>query len=198
MKKYLKYILTAVLFFTINSAGVAGPLGLEMGTSLAQIQSKSPLKNEGQYTFSTPNLPDSHPDFDDYRLLITPKHGLCRLVAWTPAIQTSIYGTDLLSAFERYYDVLTKKYGSVKRYDFLRAGSIWNEEKDWMMALWKKERSLAAFWIGQEVKLPDNLSSIKVQAHAFGTESGMISISYEFKNFDDCSNWIKSQKDSKL
>lgn len=198
MKSHLKYISTAALFFAINSVSVAGPLGLEMGTSLAQIKSKSPLKTEEPYQFSTPTLPDGHPDFNDYRMIITPQHGLCKLIAWTPAIRTNVYGTELLSAFERYFSVLTTKYGSAKRYDFLRSGSIWNEEKDWMMALRKKERTLVAFWTEKEVQLPDNLSAIKIEAYANGTESGMISIGYEFKNSDECIDWIKSKKDSKL
>ena len=32
-------------------------------------------------------------------------------------------------------------YDGCTDYDYLRAGSIWNERKEWMMGLLKKERS---------------------------------------------------------
>lgn len=192
-----KFSLTT-LILTFHTVCGAGPLGLDMGMPLTQLQSKIKLKSDGPHQFSTPTLPDGHPDFDDYRLVVTPQHGLCKLTAWTPTIRTSVYGTELQSAFDRYFNALSSKYGVAKKFDYLRSGSIWDEGRDWMMALLKKERSLIAFWTEKELTLPDNLSAIKLQAYANGTEAGMVSISYEFKNASNCIDWIQANKDSKL
>lgn len=183
---------------TIAPSAFAGPLGLEMGTSLNELQAIAKLKPEESYSYSTTSLPNGHPDFNDYRLVITPKHGLCKVSAWSQTISTSVYGTELLSTFDRYFEALTNKYGTGKRYDFLKAGSIWKESRDWMMSLVKKERSLAAFWTEKDLQLPDNIHGIRLQAYAFTTNAGLISIGYEFKNANDCMDWIKAQKDSKL
>lgn len=194
----MKTIAVVTLTVAFHTLAAAGPLGLEMGMPLTALHSKAKLKSDAPHQFSTPALPDGHPDFDDYRMVVKPQHGLCKLTAWTPTIRTSAYGTELLSAFDRYFKVLVAKYGIAKRFDFLRSGSIWNEGNDWMMALRKKERTLAAYWTDKELALPDSLAAIKVEAYASGTDTGMISIGYEFKNASDCIDWIQSNKDSKL
>lgn len=191
-------IAVVALVQTFIGICAAGPLGMEMGTPLTEIQSKVKLKTESPYQFSTPSLPDSHPDFNDYRMVVTPQHGLCKLTAWASAIRTSVYGSELLSSFDRYFNVMTTKYGTGKRFDYLNSGSIWNDGKDWMMALRKKERTLAVIWTAKELALPDNLAAIKIEAYVGGAETGLISISYEFKNASDCIDWIQSRKDSKL
>lgn len=194
MKKFAA-VLIAATFHTVSSAG---PLGLEMGTSLKDLQAMVELKGAGPHIYSTPVLPDGHPDFNKYLLVVTPQHGLCKLIAKTHPLRTSVYGTDLLSAFDRYYAVIATKYGAAKRLDGLRPGSIWREGRDWMMGLLKKERVLSAYWFDEDLKLPDNLAAITLEASAAGTESGEIHISYEFKNASDCIDWVEVQRDSKL
>jgi hypothetical protein len=194
----MKVIAVAALTVALHTNCAAGPLGLEMGTRLRELQSKIKLKAESPHRFSTVTLPDGHPDFNDYHLVVTPQHGLCKLTAYTPLFRTSVYGEELTSKFDRHFNALTAKYGSTQRFDFLKSGSIWNDSKDWMMSLVKRERSLVAYWTDQELTLPDNLSVIKVEALGFSQESGMIVISYEFKNANDCINWIQSKRDSKL
>jgi hypothetical protein len=189
-------VLAALLSFAMSAH--SAPLGLEMGTPLAQLNKVMKLKLERPNLYSTPTVPNSHPDFDDYRLLVTPAHGLCKITAWSKTITTSIYGSELVSRFSSLEDALTTKYGSPKRYDFLRNGSIWNEPRDWMMGLNKKERVLAAFWDGEGREWPDKIQAIELEAVAVGTERAMIRLGYEFKNSSQCIDWIKSQKDSAL
>lgn len=189
-----------VLFvsFSVSMSAHSGPLGLEMGTPLAELKKAMKLNLEKPYLYSTPTVPKSHPDFNDYRLLVTPTHGLCKITAWSKDISTSVYGTELTSKYSSLEEALTTKYGIPKRYDYLRSGSIWNEPRDWMMALLKKERILGAFWDGKGRDWPDNLHSVDLQAVALGTEHATIRLSYEFKNSVQCIDWVKSQKDSTL
>jgi hypothetical protein len=68
-----------------------------------------------------------------------------------------------------------------------------------MMALHEKERVLAAYWINEKTKkLADDFDSIGLEALAPFGDAGMISLRYEFKNYHDCSAWLKTQRDSSL
>lgn len=176
----------------------AGPLGMEQGMTKADIERTAKLKPEGPYQFSASSLPNGHPDFTDYRLLITPEHGLCKVVAWTSPIRASSYGEEIANTYKRFHAPLTAKYGAGKEYDFLRSGSIWKEPREWMMSLLKKERVLSTYWTNDQKTLPDNLLSIGLEAVATGMEQGLVNISYEFSNLPRCIEWIKAQKDSKL
>jgi len=108
--------------------------------SLSELSKVITLKDDGNYSYSTSSLPRSHPDFNLYTLRITPTHGLCSIVAMGRVINTSVYGTELINAFNNIESSLTSKYGTPKHLDYLLPGSIWHEPNDWMMSLLKKER----------------------------------------------------------
>ncbi|MHB9100883.1 MAG: hypothetical protein ACYC2E_05160 [Sulfuricella sp.] len=177
----------------------SGPLGLEMGTSLAELEKQMKLTPVSPGLYSTPTVPKTHSDFEDYMLVITPAHGLCKIHAWSAPINTSVYGSELISKFQSLEEALTSKYGTSKRFDYLRSGSIWHEPRYWMMALKKKERTLKTFWTEETgSRNSDNLSEIMLEAQAISTENALVLISYQFKNMSQCSSWIKSQKNSAL
>jgi len=67
-----------------------------------------------------------------------------------------------------------------------------------MMGLRKNERTLAEYWTSDTTELPDNIHAIALKAHAVGTEAGLIELGYEFKNSDECIDWIKAQENSSL
>ncbi len=188
----------AAVLFSVSIAATAGPFGLDMGTPLSELNKQMKLKPEKPALYSTPSVPKTHPDFDDYRLVVTPVHGLCKIIAWSKVISTSVYGTELVSKFSDVERALTTKYGNPKRYDFLRSGSMWNEQRDWMMGLHKKERTLASYWTNEGRELPDSIQAIELDAIAIGGGEAMVKLSYEFKNSDQCVDWIKSRKDSAL
>ncbi len=196
MKKSILIFVSALL--AISTTTYAGPFGLDMGTPLAELNKLMKLKLEKTALYSTPSVPKPHPDFDDYRLVVTPNHGLCKVIAWSRIISTSVYGTELVNKFSDVESALNAKYGASKRYDFLRSGSIWNEPRDWTMGLLKKERTLTSYWTNEAHELPENVETIELQAMAIGTEQAMIRLGYEFKNSSQCIDWIKSQKDSSL
>ena len=55
-----------------------------------------------------------------------------------------------------------------------------------MMGLLKKERYLTAGWHRENKnKLPNYLNYILLDTHANGTETGVISLNYEFSNTED-------------
>lgn len=195
-----------ILFFAsllmVASSASAGPFGLKQGMSLSELQKAvngREVATEDRYVFklSTPPVPSPH--FNDYRLLVTPSHGLCKIVAWSPSIKTSVYGDSVKDGFGTLFDALSSKYGKSGKYDFLRNGSIWDEPRDWTMALLKEERRLAAFWSTENgSELPNEITAITLQAVGIRPDTALISVTYEFSNFAECAEWIKSQNDAGL
>ncbi|MDO8369135.1 MAG: hypothetical protein Q7S71_00170 [Candidatus Nitrotoga sp.] len=166
----MKRSLLLCLLFLIPAACYAGPFGLEMGTPLSELSKIMTLKPDVPYIYSTPLVPKLHPDFDTYQLVVTPNQGLCKVLAYSRLIKTSAYGSELVSKFNTLNENLTLKYGSPKRYDFVKQGSIWQEPRDWLMGLRKNERTIASIWSNEKRELPDNINLIQIKAKALGLD----------------------------
>lgn len=185
------------LLSVISSSVMSAPLGLEFGTPLSSLTALK-LKQEKPYSYSTSTLPKGHPDFDDYRLVITPKFGLCKFTGWISNVSTNGFGSNLRQKYESLFEALSAKYGAPQSYDFLQKGSIWHEPREFMTALKKEERSLAAFWTQDKLALPDNIAAITLKAHAISESVGMISLSYSSTKEAECIDWIAEQRNSNL
>lgn len=194
----MKKMLAASLCL-LSAVANAGQFGLERGESVEAIRAKVKLTETRPYLFEAGALPNGHPAFDDYRLLITPPHGLCKIMAFTPAISSDAYGESVQSKFSNLYGALQSKYGSNRKFDFLRVGSIWREPRDWMMGLKNKERTLAAYWDREEKsELPDDLVGIVLEVFGIDSRTAMISLTYSFSNADECAEWARNQENSSL
>jgi hypothetical protein len=162
--------------------------GLNMGESTSQVKSRGVILTPvSRYVFRTQGLPSGNSLFDDYRLIIAPKSGLCKIIAWISRIEDSPYGDSTRTKYDSLYRALTAKYGSSRSFDFLRAGSIWNDSREWMMSLYQKERELSAFWDAEEgSRLPGSLKAVSIRAYASSTSTSMIAVAYEFNNAKAC------------
>ena len=173
----------------------AAPFGFDYGMSEEQIVkllgSDSLMKVEGDtYYFSKAPKPDS--SFEFYALTISPQKGLLKVTAVSKDIETNVYGDDLVRQFAEINHPLIKAYGEGEEFDFLKAGSIWSEDKQWMMALLRKEREFAHAW---EFLIPtDHITVILLQAKALTPERGYISLSYEFEGFEQ---YLEADKEKK-
>ena len=179
-----------------TGAVAAGPFGLNKGDSLSALKplGLEPAKSAGFYYAKS--VPSPHPQFSFYGLGITPEEGLCKIIAISKPIETSVYGSELKDRFESMRDALIAKYGEGKTYDYLRHGSIWDESKDWMMALIKKERVLETYWTGGTY--PDGVTGINLEVSADERDSGQITLSYEFDNFAACRARTKAKDNESL
>jgi len=159
-----------------------------MGETKKDISNKGvSLKDDGNYWYTTEELPKGNSKLTKYDLLITPKSGLCRILSHTDIMYSNSFGNQLKSEFEFFEKALTKKYGDNEKYDFVQSGSIWNDTQYWMMGLLKKERYLTAFW-NKEIgsNLPqNNIKNISVNTIATSSEEGYISLNYEFLNINE-------------
>jgi hypothetical protein len=178
------FLLVMMLLMPLGSCWAA-PFGFEYGMSEEQIikllGSDSLMKVEGDiYYFSKAPKPDDA--FEFYALTISPQRGLLKVTAVSKDIDTNVYGDDLIRQFAEINRPLSKTYGEGEEFDFLKAGSIWSEDKQWMMALLRGEREFARAW---EFLVPTgHITVILLQAKALSPERGYISLSYEFEGFE--------------
>ena len=196
----MKAFLVASLFL-FSSASSAGQFGLEKGESLSSIRGKVALSamESRPYLYTAEKLPQGHPGFYKYRILVTPQHGLCKIWAFTKPVESNASGDAVEANFASFYSALESKYGANFKADFLRAGSTQDKPQDWMMALAKKERRLVAYWSAEEKSsLPDDVQYIRLEAVGIDESAALIALTYEFTNADKCMDWAQKQVDSSL
>lgn len=164
----------------------AGPFGLEAGMTKEQIiktVGESAVKaSEGDALVLT-NVPEAHPDFEAYALVISPENGLMKMLAMGKSINTDARGSELKSAYNSVKAALTNTYGKPNHeLDILSNGSIWIYPDDWMAALFKAERVLASSWM--DIPLPDKIRFIRLDAAAKSKTVGYLNLTYEFEGLE--------------
>lgn len=179
------------------STAVAGPFGLDKGMTLQQIRQHGTVRPDTDPNwYLVDTLRNGHPAFEKYMLLVDPQLGLCKIVAVGKDLQTNVFGERVKSEFSDLTAALSSKYGTPTReFDFLRSGSIWDEPRDFMMALVKEERTLMNYWGNA---LPDQLQSILLRARALNTTKGYVNLAYEFRGIDQCMERAKGKANSSL
>ena len=174
-----------------------GPFGLAQGMTLAQIGGKPEKIAPGKWRLAS--VPKPHSAFDEYIVQIGPTSGLCWIKGIGKTIKTSAYGSEVRGHFTDLKERLSTNYGKSKDIDRLLSGSIWNDPRDWMMALLKKERLLLSVWDHESgATLNSDLKSVGLVASALGTEEAFISVEYSFSNEDKCEAEIKKEEDGAL
>jgi hypothetical protein len=182
-KRFIRsFVFLSLLSITIPA--FAGPFGLDMGMTLEQLTAvcgSAPVSVGTNLYKVTPAKP--HQAFETYVVQISPTYGVFFIKAIGKRVNTSVYGTELKSAFTQLVTSLENTYGTAKTYDFLRPGSIWDEPNDWMMALRKQERFLAAYWEEKTDGLyQGDILNLGVMVDAISTETGVIFLEYYSKD----------------
>lgn len=198
----MKFIRLAIAGFVAGilacSTAFAGPFGLSAGMTLNEVKKQGTLTEISRHYYEMKNLKNGNPAFEAYMLVITPNQGLCKIVAIGKDVSTSVYGDDLRSTFNALGSALSKKYGTPgDDFDFLRKGSIWDDDRDWMMSLVKKERYLTKMWTDKKT-LPDSLVGVALSVNANTTSEGWLDVTYEFSNIDACTEERKAQVNANL
>ena len=192
MKRFIFGIFLILISISLN----AGQFGLKMGMTLNQIDKHARKIRDTLYEVK---VPKPHSFFESYIVQISPTKGLYFVKAISKDISTNVYGTELKSSFDNLENKLLKAYRKNTRFDFLRSGSIWNEPKDWMMALRKKERSLMSYWDKETgFKKVDNLQQIIISANPINTNKGYITLEYYYSIYDECEKEKATKEDDSL
>ena len=183
MKQLILFCL--LVCFPSQSFG-EGIFGLKKGMSINEIRTldfgdiKQHPDNPDVYMINEPKKPK---DVTLVQLFVTPPNGLLK-IGFIWSIKTNVYGDGIRQKFDELHDILTKKYGKGKKYDYLKHDSIWDEPKDWMMGLLKEERRLVWFSdITDSNK--QTLTGIALEAQAFSREKAALYLKYEFQGFSE-------------
>lgn len=215
-------LLRASILAAITAPCFAGPFGLAMGDSLEDIKAAvggAAVKRIGPSVYVTSTAPKplriggTDEAFDQYILLISEKHGLCKMMAIGRPFETTLDGADLLQRFNALEAALGTQYGSASRLDAIKLKSVWTGANDWMMALLKKDRELTSTWsagtsanrndqasspigpggvaVGERAKsgnamLPDSIVAIELGTKAIGTGVAALRLGFEFENTSEC------------
>lgn len=172
----MKKLAIAVSLLLSTQVMTAEPFGIKAGDKPSKY---GELKN---YALKNITPPKPNAGFDIYTAFATEKTGVCKVLAYGKAFDTSVFGEEVVRKYKSITGIMDAKYTLDKEYDFVRQGSLWTEPKYYMMGLYKNERSLISFY---QDKTDD--TKIIVEAAALSTESAFIKITYEFSNFDECS-----------
>lgn len=178
-----------------------GPFGLAMGLTVEQLEKAGiSLKELEPGIFSGATAPAPNGKFESYTYVINDKTGLCKVAGIGKDLQANAFGAQVKDVFDDLEQALTSKYGKPSStFKFVRAGSIWKEDKYWMMGLTKKERIHDVTWIDGEkgVALPD-LASIALRASASDIATGYVTLNYEFPNVSECLKANKAKANESL
>jgi hypothetical protein len=188
-----------IIFFNIAVFSFSGPFGFEMGMTLEEVaaactEEPIPMTEKNVYVVKPQK---DHPDFSVYTVSISENVGLYNIRAFNLDIPTSVYGTQLKTAFQSVLESLERVYGKGEVSDYLYRGSVWNEPRDWMRSLLKQERILLAVWKNEgETNLPDDIETIVIAATAIREDAGSLFINYVFVNAAAVAKVLQEELDS--
>jgi hypothetical protein len=198
MRKVLVTSLLVLLSFPMLGQEPSGdslpaPFGIRMNAKKDQL---GKIKKEyARYLFELATVPKPHRIFESYIAQATPKSGVCYVKAISVDIQTSAYGGELRSRFDEIKELVASVHGTPRVVDYLKSGSIWNEPRDWTMALRQKERALMANWSAEDgLIMKYGLKQIIVAAAALDTNTGYVVVEYYFDNYDACEAEAKASE----
>jgi hypothetical protein len=175
----------------------AGPFGIYKGMSKAELQNIARIVPLDTGLYSLTRVPNPHSAFTSYAVAFTERLGVCKVFATTSAIQTNNFGTQLRSEFNDIAEALETKYGRHITTDNVKSGSLWDEPRDWMMGLLKKDRTFATIWESTPATpLPDGISAIGLEALASSTDTGALRLTYDFDTVKSCVAEINKKKNS--
>lgn len=167
----------------------AAPFGLRRDMTRTQLGTKVEQIAPGTYKLAS--VPRPHPDFESYVVQVGPTTGLCFVKAIGKNVTTGAYGTELKSHFTKIRDQVASTYGKYQEVDMLRTGSIWDEPRDWMMGLAKKERLLFTKWaVDTGATMRQGLRDVFLGAAALSSSTGYVVLEYYFDNEPQCQKEI--------
>lgn len=192
-------ILSALLLSAclVATPAIAGPFGFTMGEPISKYKVAEALEL-GRYKIQA--VPVPRQDMDFVVVTATPAHGICKVTAISKDFPHDAYGTDILGEFDELKSALNQKYGPSKNFNFLKAGALWDEPREFAMALYKEERTLSSFWPLEVNSGPmaDNIANISLTAKALNTDTTYWLLSYEFTNFEACTKALEAKENDAL
>ena len=180
----MNYISYLFLFFIfVPQLASAQAFGVQQGDQISKYGGK-PTRQPNQYEIKAPQ---PHNEFESYLVTSTPLTGICKITGIGKSHVSDDYGNEIKTIFLSFKTVLANKYGNSKNFDFLKSGSIWTEPREYGWSLYKKERTLTSFWDDTEGSVNLNrIQGIMLNATAISPSVTYLTLTYEFRNIDKC------------
>ena len=174
MRQLTTFILLCVLEIFCIVPLFAGPFGIDMGMSLAQVKAvckTTPKQIQGDaYEIMPPKTNDM---FVTYYVRIDPDYGVYWLKAIGKDLYTNGYGDRVKSEFENLVASIRSTYGEeTYKVDSLKEGSSWGEPKNFMYALQIGDRELITAWA--KTDMTDILINTQAFSEALSTLQKML------------------------
>jgi len=185
-----------------SASAQAAPFGLRFGMTAATLRKSVTLYGAATapFYFTSDSAPKPNAEFTEYLYVITPKYGLCSVMATSDPVATDAGGEVLRRRFDELASALRAKYGKGVLTDELEDGSIWTDPGDWMEGLYHKERTLEMRWSDTlpGARLPAGLHTIILFAKATSVSDGSVGLVYASSSVDSCMAEADSARNASL
>lgn len=166
------------------SVPLAQVFGIEAGQKIESLDIIDDI-GDGLYSVEVPTPVSKY--FEEYVVLATPKAGVCMVRGIGKTIYNDAYGEKLRRDFSELRKLLERNYGNSELVSFLKNGALWDEPREWTMALRQGERIHQAEWdneVGSTFAV--DMEDIILSAKALSSDSSWIALQYRFSNIRDC------------
>jgi hypothetical protein len=162
----------------------AGPFGIDAGSNVS-IYSGRPSSVKGAFKIV---VPKPHDEFESYTAISTTETGICKVWGVGRNHSDDRYGSSVRDTYQRLKETLEAKYGQGRQFDYLKAGALWKNSNEWVMAIRQNERTLVTYWTVENMgaPLPDGIVAITLEVKALSSDTAYLDLTYEFSNFKRC------------
>lgn len=178
--------LVALLVAAWSASVDAAPFGIAAGTKFTDAEISRDL---GKFNFVLKGVPTPHPAFESFLAWSPPGVGTCQIKAIGVTRSNDAFGTGVRADFATLKAQLEQVYGAGRVNDFLRPGALWDEPREWVMAIRQNERTLQAVWGSLQDNAPqlkDAVIEIILTISALDSDTAYILLQYRFSNYKAC------------
>ena len=182
----ISFLHLSIVAVVCAATASASPFGVDIGTKIELLDAE---KIEPKFSFKS--VPKPHPAFESYFGWQSAESGVCRVMAASTEFENDRYGANVRNSFDKLGKALSEKYGVARSIEVLKSGSIWNEPRDWVMAIRQNERTHAADW--ENAKSGDeSYSLIQIWVEAASSDTSFIMLEYRSIDFEKCVSEIEA------
>ncbi|MFN8902660.1 MAG: hypothetical protein ACK5VV_11480 [Lysobacteraceae bacterium] len=179
----------------------AAPLGVRPGADRSELRAMlvKEFADRDDFRSALPIVRTPGPEFAFASVLLSKDGGACGLVAKTSSFDEAGDGRFSRQVFDAYRQALTDAFGDAEVADGPRPGSGFRPEGDWVAALALGEWQLSAIWLKADgARLPEGLRGLGLWARAEDDGIPVVTLFYEFDNFDACVDQADREADEVL
>lgn len=185
--KVAAIVSVVVASFVSTESRADGPFGISMGIDASTLPGCSLSSSGHPGMYLCKSVPKPHPDIEEYFIFSPRDVGICRIVAVGRDISDSGNGGRTRQKTDEIAAQIATSYGQwTKRWDFLHVGALFTEDVYWLMAVRKDERTYGYVWSDGNFASKNAVKELMVTAKASKSDTGYVSIQFDFSNRDKC------------